>query len=129
VKAVDTNIILRFILNDDVKQAAVAERVIRGGVFIPSTVLLETGWVLSARYRFARSKLADILIALLNVPTISVADEAGLRGAIEHFRLGADLADAIHLVGAGGSECFITFDRGLARLDDPPIPIELAPSA
>jgi len=129
VKAVDTNIVLRFILNDDPAQAKIAEEVIRGGIFVPTTVMLEAGWVLSARYGFDRERLADILAALLDMPTIKVADEAGMRGAIEHLRRGADLADAIHLVSAGGSDAFVTFDRALARMAGPPIPIELAAPA
>ena len=126
MKAIDTNVVLRFLLDDDAEQSRAAETIVRAGVFVPATVLLETGWVLSARYGFDRERLAAALAAFLDVPTVSVADEPGIRRAIEHHRAGADFADAIHLAAAGGSEAFVTFDRQLAKLEEPPIPIELA---
>ncbi len=126
MKAVDTNIVLRFLLDDDAVQSHTAERVFRTGVFVPVTVLLETGWVLSTRYGFDREKLAATLAAFLDLPSVNVADEPGIRVAIEHHRSGADFADAVHLAAAGGSEAFVTFDRQLAKLENPPIPVELA---
>lgn len=126
MKAVDTNIVLRVLLDDDAAQSQTAERVIRAGVFVPVTVLLETGWVLSTRYGFDRERLAATLAAFLDLPSVSVADEPGIRVAIENHRSGADFADAVHLAAAGGSEAFVTFDRQLAKLEAPPIPIELA---
>ena len=126
MKAVDTNIVLRFLLNDDPVQTPAAEAVMREGVLIPATVLLETGWVLASRYGFDRHRLADALGALLDLPTIHVPSEEAHRLAIEHFRGGTDFADALHLVAAGGSEAFVTFDRALADLSDSPLPIELA---
>ena len=126
MKAVDTNIVLRFVLDDDGAQSPIAESLVRAGVFVPVTVLLEAGWVLSSRYGFDRQRLAATLAAFLDVPSVQVADEPGMRAAIERHRAGADLADAFHLTAAGGSEAFVTFDKHLARLEDPPIPIELA---
>ena len=53
MRAIDTNVIVRFLTADDLAQAAVARRAIEAGdIFIPTTVLLETEWVLRSGYSF-----------------------------------------------------------------------------
>jgi predicted nucleic-acid-binding protein len=126
MKAVDTNILIRLIVDDDPDQSRRAEKIVSEGVFVPLTVLLETAWVLGSRYRMGREPTAVTLSKLLDVPGIIVADLVGVRQAIALYREGADFADAIHLVAARGSEAFVTFDRDLSRRRDTPVPIELA---
>ena len=126
MKAVDTNIVVRVIMQDDETQTEIARRVVGKGVFVSATVLLETGWVLASFYGQRRPAIANALSMLLDHPTMHVADEPATRRAIDLFRGGADLADVIHLAAAGGSTSFVTFDRKLARLKDTPLPIERA---
>lgn len=126
MKSVDTNILVRAIVDDDPHQRRIADRLLIDGAFIPVTVFLETGWVLASAYRQPRERVAAALDAILDLPTIRTGDEPGLRRAIALYRAGADLADAIHLTAAGGCDAFVTFDRALAALPTPPIPIELA---
>ncbi|QJU59395.1 type II toxin-antitoxin system VapC family toxin [Sphingomonas sp. AP4-R1] len=126
MKAIDTNILIRLIVDDDPDQSRCAEKIVSEGVFVPLTVLLETAWVLSSRYRMGRDPTAATLSRLLDVPGIIVTDEVGVRQAIALYRAGADIADVIHLVAARGSEAFVTFDRDLAKRRDALIPIELA---
>lgn len=54
MKSVDTNVLVRFILGDDPEQSAQAEAIVKEGVFVPITVLLELGWVLGSRYGLDR---------------------------------------------------------------------------
>ena len=61
MRAVDTNVLVRFLTRDDQQQAARARKVMEQGVFIPKTVLLETEWVLRYTYEFDRTAVAEAL--------------------------------------------------------------------
>jgi predicted nucleic-acid-binding protein len=111
LKAVDTNVLARFLLNDDPAQTEMARDIIEAGVFVPITVLLELGWLLQSHYGFDRSYLTAALGALLDIPTIMMADEEELRQALAAFAKRGDFADHIHLVAAKGAEAFVTFDQ------------------
>jgi len=59
--AVDTNVVVRFLVRDDPKQAARAAELIRDNqIWISKTVLLETEWVLRSLYRFSPQSLAGL---------------------------------------------------------------------
>ncbi len=113
LKSVDTNVVLRFLLNDDPDQSPIATRIMESNVTIPITVLLETGWVLASRYGFDRRKLAQTMITLVARRDIHVADREALHEIFSAFSLGGEFADAIHLVASRGSEAFVTFDQGV----------------
>lgn len=111
MKAVDTNVLARFLLNDDPAQTEMASDIIEAGVFVPITVLLELGWLLQSHYGFDRAYLTAALGALLDIPTIMMADEEEVRQALAAFAKRGDFADHIHLVAAKGAEAFVTFDQ------------------
>ena len=125
MRAVDTNILARLILQDEPHQARLAEAIVREPVWVSHTVWIELGWVLGKRLRLDHAIVADAMATLLMLETVHVADREGLAWAIERYRAGADWADAVHLVAARGvADRFVTFDRGIARIDTPPLPIE-----
>ncbi len=113
VKSVDTNILVRIIVRDDLKQAEIADGVLQSGVHVPLTVLLETAWVLSTFYRFDRQRLNAAFVELIDSEAINVEDEPAIRAALNLHRQGADIADVFHLVAAKGTEAFVTFDKGV----------------
>lgn len=128
MRALDTNILLRLILNDDTIQGALARRIVAEPFFVGTGVLLETAWVLRSSYGQPRELIAATLSALLDIPTSNFADEAGLRWAIDRYRNhGADIADMLHIVVARGSSTFASFEKHLAKKagDASPTPIEL----
>ncbi len=125
VKSVDTNILVRIIADDDSKQAEIARAVVSAGVNVPLTVLLELAWTLRSRYDFERARLNNALAALLDIPEIHVEDEPAIRAALELHRGGADIADALHLVAARGSEAFVTFDKDVPSGDAIGVEVEL----
>ena len=125
VKSVDTNILVRIIVDDDSKQAATARKVVSAGVTVPLTVLLELAWTLRSRYGFERVRLNNALVALLDIPEIHLEDEPALRAGLELHRGGADIADVIHLVAARGSEAFVTFDKGVPSGETIGVDVEL----
>ena len=126
VRAIDTNVLARFLFDDDPIQSPIAAAMIADGVHIPLTVLVETGWLLASRYHQARGATAAILHAVLDLPDAHVVQPAGVRWAIDRYAAGADLADMMHVVAASSSDGFATFDRGLAKAagSDAPVPIE-----
>lgn len=115
VRAVDTNVIVRFLTGDDVRQAAAARRLFEeGDLFVSVTVLLETEWVLRAGYGFDARNIANGLAGLAGLPGVSLEDPAAVARALEWLEKGMDFADALHLSRSASCEAFVTFDRKLA---------------
>jgi predicted nucleic acid-binding protein len=111
---VDTNVFVRFVTGDDLRQAAIAQTVLDEDFAVTATVLLETEWVLGSRYGFDRSKRAQALRMLLDLPhAVIVPNHA--RWAIDRMQAGGDFADMMHLAGAEGASRFATFDEALAQ--------------
>jgi predicted nucleic-acid-binding protein len=121
--ALDTNILVRYLTQDDPAQSRAATRFIetelssRRPGFVSSIVLCEIIWVLEECYHVERAELSRIVAALLASRELFVEHAAAARAALAHD--GADLSDAvIHEVGrARRCEKTLTFDRKFARLD------------
>lgn len=117
MRAVDTNILARYYLQDDARQARIASAIITSGdLFVPKTVVLELEWVLRAVAEQPVAKVLDCLAHLICLPGIVVEDREQVALAIRHSGRGIDFADALHL--AASHECteMLTFDdRGYAR--------------
>jgi predicted nucleic-acid-binding protein len=127
VKAVDTNLVIRFLTNDDPHHAVLAEEIVEAGVFLTHSVLMETEWVLRSRYGWPREAVAASLRSLVDYERVTV-DQPDLIGwAIERYEKGANLADMFHLIAARHQDAFVTFDRDLARRvdEDAPTNVEL----
>lgn len=122
--AVDTNVLLRLLVEDDEAQAVIARAIFEGPCAVSATVLLEAGWVLASRYRWPRTAIADALIAVLDMPGV-IVDPETLGWALERYRCGGDLPDMIHIAMAGSSERFATFDASIAQDagDNSPVPV------
>jgi predicted nucleic-acid-binding protein len=116
VIAVDTNILVRYLVEDDAVQTDRAEAVLRSGaVLVPTTVLLETAWVLRAGYRFDRAAIVDGITRFLGLPGVEAQDSATAGQALTWYAQGLDFADALHLASSGRAEAFATFDQVLRR--------------
>lgn len=123
MKAVDTNVLARYITGDDPAQAEQATALLAQPFFVADTVFLETAWLLSSYYRLDRATLAATLRDLLSLPTIAVRDHDGLLWTVDRFAAGADLADMIHLVASAGLDAFVSFEKHLAKGAGPDTPI------
>lgn len=112
MRAVDTDVVVRYLTGDDPGQAARARAVIDAGqVFVSTTVLLESEWVLRGVYGFAREEVAEALRAFSGLPDVSVESPALLAEALDRAEKGMDFADALHLAAAARCETMLTFDR------------------
>lgn len=114
--AVDTNVIVRLLTEDEPVQAARAREIFeRETVLLVKTVLLETEWVLRSVYGFESSRIADSLHALAALPNVVCEDLHSVADAIKWTRAGMDFADALHLASSRPARRFATFDRKFVK--------------
>jgi predicted nucleic-acid-binding protein len=112
--AVDTNVLVRIVVNDHPAQSARAAEFLRqqDRVFLAKTVLLEVEWILRSAYRLGRREILAILRGILAIGSAEVEDEAAVVQAMRWYEEGMDFADALHMASAG-TQRFVTFDRAL----------------
>ena len=119
----DTNVLLRYFLDDDPLQSPQARRIMSsltsadpGWVALP--VVLEFVWVLSSKNRARKSSIAAALEQLLAQDAIVVEQAKVVALAVGRFRFSrADFADCLIAVSAKAAGCTrtVTFDRMAAR--------------
>jgi predicted nucleic acid-binding protein len=113
--AVDTNVVVRYLTRDHPEEALRAKRLTDAtDILVATTVLLESEWVLRARYGFGRDQTLAALRAFAGLPRVRLEDPADAAKALEWMAEGMDFADALHLAKAEGCEAFVSFDRRLA---------------
>ena len=114
--AVDTNLLVRILTNDDPNQARRAVKILESDdIFIPKTVLLETEWVLRHAYEIKRSKIIIGFQKLIGLPNVRVEDPDSIYQAISWYENKLDFADALHLASSRRCVRFATFDSSLIK--------------
>ena len=115
--AVDTNIIVRYVTRDHAEQSPRAKTLLDGNdVFVATTVLLETEWVLRSAYGFDRPEIVEALGSFAGLPRVTLEDPARALNALRWFAGGMDFADALHLAKAESCEAFVSFNQRLATV-------------
>jgi predicted nucleic-acid-binding protein len=126
VLAVDTNLVVRLVTNDDKAQATRAKAVFAANdILVPKTVLLETEWVLRFTYELDRPSILRGLRGVLGMANVTGEDGANVAKALDWYEGGLDLADALHLAASGDARRFATFDAKLAKRAKGLVPIEV----
>lgn len=116
MRAVDTNVIVRYLTGDHAGQFARARALVDAGpVFIATTVLLETEWVLRGAYGYSAETIAHAIRSLAGLPSVTVQEPALAKTALDLVEAGVDIADAFHLASADGCDAFMSFDRNIAK--------------
>jgi predicted nucleic-acid-binding protein len=116
LRAVDTNVLVRLIVDDDPAQADAAQRAMASeSVFVPKTVVLELEWVLRSVYELSSTTIATVIEGLLSAADVLVEDATAISRAVAWFKDGLDLADALHLASSSHVGAFITFDAAMRR--------------
>lgn len=112
--ALDTNVVVRLLVNDDAAQARRARALVAAGaeVFVAPTVLMECEWVLRSAYGFAPAQIVTFLRALLGLPGMFTDKPDRVAEALAGYEQGMDFADALHLALSQPAERFYTFDTG-----------------
>jgi predicted nucleic-acid-binding protein len=116
VIALDTNVVVRLLADDDKAQATRAEAIVRAGaVLVPKTVLLESECVLRGAYGVAGADIAAAFRRLLGLAGVAAEDAPAVAQALDWYEGGLDFADALHLASSNRAGRFATFDRALIR--------------
>lgn len=114
--ALDTNILLRFVLHDDAALAAAARRLIENNQCSVSLLAVaELGYVLVSFYR---AKLPDVLAAcrtLLALPALEFEYESRLTAALDGVEAGVDWFDALLWAATPAGVALATFDKAFAK--------------
>lgn len=114
--AVDTNVVVRYLIRDDVLQAERARQLLtQNPVWLAKTVILEIEWVLRSIYGLEPARILDLLESVLGLPRVSAEDAFHVAQALQWARKGLELADALHLASRDGAPGFASFDRKLTR--------------
>lgn len=127
MRAIDTNIVVRLITQDDPAQATIAQSLLHDPFLILPTVVMEAVWVLTSSYRMPRADVSRHLRKLLGYPLAQLVSGDEMLWALDRFATGADFADMLHLAFAAehDASAFITFDRTLLKgVDASPLPVE-----
>ena len=119
---IDTNVLVRYLAQDDDTQSPVASRIIDGFSgdapgFVSIVVLVETVWVLSRAYKATREQIAETVELLLRARELVVESaEAAYLALATYQASNADFADALIAHGAKLAGCSetLTFDRAAA---------------
>lgn len=116
---VDTNVLVRYLVQDDARQAAAASAFIENTLgpnrpgHITLIVLCELVWILEGAYGYERARIAEALHRLLEVDRFRIADTALAWRALDAYRAGADFSDALIalLDEQAGCDYTASFDR------------------
>jgi predicted nucleic-acid-binding protein len=124
VIALDTNVLVRFLVQDHPEQSRLAGEIVDqlsddAPGFISREVLIELVWVLERAYRLGRDEIAVALDGLLTATELQIEGSDEVGSAVELYRNDgfgfADLMIAAAARRVGASE-LVTFDRKAARL-------------
>jgi predicted nucleic-acid-binding protein len=122
--AIDTNVLVRYLVQDDEDQFQQVLRMLdrkRATFFVCDLVLVETDWVLRDLYEWTHGEVAGAFALLTTIPNLIFENEGRLRASLRALRLGADLADEliVRTCRDRGAGSFATFDEGIIRRHKP----------
>ncbi|MFQ4138227.1 type II toxin-antitoxin system VapC family toxin [Nodosilinea sp. PGN35] len=124
--AVDTNILIRLITQDDEAQHRASVDLFQNPeIFIPDTVILETEWVLRFAYDFKTQEICTALRKVFGLPNVYLANENLTAQVLQWYENGLDFADALHLATSQHCSVLYTFDKEFIKrakkLTDQPV--------
>lgn len=119
----DTNIIVRYLAQDDKAQSPIATRLMERLAaddpgYVCSVVLAEISWVLSRAYKTPRDEIADAIEGLLRSAELVIENAEAAYRALRRYRASrsVDYADALIAEAAAlaGARETVTFDKHAA---------------
>ena len=119
----DTNVLVRYIMQDDAAQALLANELIEALTidepgFVPMVAVIELVWVLSSSFELVRSQIVQALELLLQTKEIRVENADTVWSSVRLYRASAaDFADCLIQRSAAAAGCTRTmsFDRGAVK--------------
>jgi len=121
MRAVDTNVLVRLMTRDDVKQVAVAEAFVTNGAWVPHLAIAEATWVLGTVYDRDSGAIATAVEMLLSHEHLTVQDVEAVAAAVAVFRqqpkVGFSDCLMVEIARKAGHTPLGTFDRDLGKID------------
>jgi predicted nucleic-acid-binding protein len=119
----DTNVLVRYIMQDDAKQSAKATKLVESLTrdepgFVTVVSVVELGWVLSSSYALTREQVVQALEAVLRAKQLVVDQADQVLRALRVFAAGsADFADCLieRIASNAGCAQTMTFDIAAAK--------------
>jgi len=116
---VDTNILIRAVVRDDIAQADVADSLLRNAeiIAVPAPCLCEFVWVLRRVYGFGRGEIQAALLALIETRNV-IVNRPAIDAGLAMLDAGGDFADGViaHEGQWLGGETFVSFDRAAVQM-------------
>ena len=125
MKGVDTNVLVRYIVQDEPKQSQQAAHFVEvigleeNSIFISAIILCELVWVLERAYDYSKIDIANVIEKILRTRQFYIYQPEILWNALHDYRSeNCDFADSYiaHLNHSNGCEYTVTFDKKAARL-------------
>ena len=120
MKALDTNVLVRFLVRDDERQAETIYRIFKQAesdkevFFVPLLVVLETVWVLESVYKIPRQEILYSINELILMPILEFETQSAILNFVSSAReTKMDLSDLLiaHSAKFSGCECVLIFDK------------------
>ena len=120
MRALDTNVLARFFIDDAddaqaAKQRPAAVAALSERAFVAVNVLLELEWVMRGFYGLPPTDISRVLRVLSSIEHITLEDRGAVLMALDAFDQGLDFADVLHMARSSRASGFATFDRRLAK--------------
>ena len=126
MKALDTNVLVRFLVKDDERQSEIVYKVFKqaemdnSDFFVPLLVVLETLWVLESVYNLARNDILESMNEVLLMPILKFEAQSAIQRFISVARESKiDLSDILIACSAkvSGCESVLTFDKKASKFE------------
>ena len=119
----DTNVLIRYIMQDDAKQSPKATRIVEslegvGSGYVTIVAIVELVWVLSASFELTRSQIAQALDGIIRTKQFKIENADQVMRALRVFKLGkSDFSDCLieRSAESAGCEKTITFDVNASK--------------
>lgn len=120
MKAIDTNVLARFFINDEDDREAAKQRpaaivAMSEAVFVSISVILEFEWVMRGFYELPRKDIQRVFESLCGLENVQIEDRGVILSALNSYQRGLDFADALHLARADFCTAFLSFDQRLKK--------------
>lgn len=123
--SLDTNVLIRFIVKDDVVQSRLAAGLINDAkasgqsAMVTMLVVLECEWVLRSAYQFSKIEILAVLAGLLRAGEVNLENDPVLEYALELWdRSTSNFANCFILAHSRALGCstMVTFDKRASKL-------------
>jgi predicted nucleic-acid-binding protein len=120
MKALDTNVLIRFLVKDDERQSGIVYKIFKQAEFnkeilyVPLLVVLEIIWVLESVYKTSRHDILESINDLLLMPILEFEAQPTILSFISSAQeTSTDLSDLLiaYAAKSAGCECMLTFDK------------------